>query len=165
MIKKITLSLTAIAMAAFTMPTAISAAYGAAGCGLGAIVFGAKPGIVQVLAATTNGTFASQTFGITTGTSECGGGLVKVEAEQKVYAYNNFNQLQKEIAQGKGERLQTMAYLMGCNAESLNGFSAVAQKNYSTIFAGETTNSDVMLERLRASVKADATLASQCSAL
>ncbi|HRP68322.1 MAG TPA: DUF3015 domain-containing protein [Turneriella sp.] len=163
--KKISLSLAAVAAVAFAVPTAISAAYGAAGCGLGAIVFGSKPGIVQVLAATTNGTFASQTFGITTGTSECGGGLVKVEAEQKVYAYNNFNQLQKEIAQGKGERLQTMAYLMGCNAESLNGFTTVAQKSYSTIFADKSTNSDMMLERLRTSVKADATLASQCSAL
>ena len=48
--------------------------YGDAGCGLGSILFGAKPGFVQVFAATTNGTFGSQTFGITTGTSNCGGG-------------------------------------------------------------------------------------------
>src|SRR6266571_3742686 len=42
--------------------------YGAAGCGLGSMVFGNQPGGVQVLAATTNAT-GIQTFGITTGTS------------------------------------------------------------------------------------------------
>ena len=43
--------------------------YGTAGCGLGSLVFGNQKGIVQIFAATTNGLFGSQTFGITTGTS------------------------------------------------------------------------------------------------
>ena len=37
-------------------------AYGTAGCGLGSLVFGNQAGAVQILAATTNGTFASQTL-------------------------------------------------------------------------------------------------------
>lgn len=164
--KTLSLSLAAVAVLALTAPTAISAGgYGSAGCGLGAVVFGSKPGMIQVLAATTNGTFASQTFGITTGTSECGGGMVKVQSEQKIYAYNNFGQLQKEIAQGRGERLQTLAFLMGCNAKSVEGFSTLAQKNYGTIFAGESTDSEVMLDRMRSAAKSDAMLSAQCSAL
>jgi hypothetical protein len=161
------LTLAAASFAAMTLaaPMAISAGYGSAGCGLGAVVFGSKPGMMQILAATTNGTFASQTFGITTGTSECGGGVIKVQSEQKVYAYNNFGQLQKEMAQGKGERLQTLAYLMGCNEKSTTAFAEVAQKNYSQIFSGTSTNSDTMLERVRTAAQADATLSSQCSAL
>jgi hypothetical protein len=164
--KSISISLAFAATLSLAAPMAVSAnGYGAAGCGLGAIVFGSKPGIVQVLAATTNGTFASQTFGITTGTSECGGGAIKVQAEQKVYAYNNFGQLQKEIAQGRGERLQTLAYLMGCNAKTVETFSTVAQKNYSQIFSDKATDSEAMLSRIRTAAQSDAVLASQCSAL
>jgi hypothetical protein len=165
--KKVTGISLAVAFAAtLAVPASVSAGgYGAAGCGLGAVVFGSKPGMIQVLAATTNGTFYSQTFGITTGTSECGGGAIKVEAEQKVYAYNNFTQLQKEIAQGRGERLQTLAYLMGCDSKAVDAFGAAAQKNYSQIFSGKTVDSDVMLERVRSAVQSDAAVASQCSAL
>ena len=79
--KKSTTTLAILFAASMAAPAAISAGgYGSAGCGLGAIVFGSKPGMIQVLAATTNATFYSQTFGITTGTSECGGGVVKVQA-------------------------------------------------------------------------------------
>ncbi len=53
--------------------SAHAAPYGEAGCGLGSMIFGDSPGFVQVLAATTNGCSGSQTFGITTGTSNCGG--------------------------------------------------------------------------------------------
>lgn len=164
--KKLSLSLAAITAVSLAAPMAVSAGgYGAAGCGLGAVVFGSKPGMIQVLAATTNGTFASQTFGITTGTSECGGGAIKVQSEQKIYAYNNFGQLQQEIAQGRGERLQTLAYLMGCDSKAVDAFGAAAQKNYSQIFSGKTVDSDVMLERVRSAVQSDAAVASQCSAL
>jgi len=46
--------------------------YGMAGCGLGSIAFGNDQTMFkQVLAATTNGTFGTQTFGITSGTSNC----------------------------------------------------------------------------------------------
>ena len=39
--------------------------YGLAGCGLGSMLIGSKPGIVQIFASTTNGSFGTQTFGIT----------------------------------------------------------------------------------------------------
>jgi hypothetical protein len=42
------------------------------GCGLGTIVFEGQNGLVsQTFAVTTNGTFGNQTFGITSGTSNC----------------------------------------------------------------------------------------------
>jgi len=44
--------------------------YGMAGCGIGSIVFADKPGMIQIIAATLNGTAGSQTFGITSGTSK-----------------------------------------------------------------------------------------------
>ena len=45
--------------------------YGMAGCGLGSILFGAKPGKIQILSGTTNGIYGNQTFGISSGTSNC----------------------------------------------------------------------------------------------
>src|SRR5512137_902647 len=49
-----------------------SGGYGAAGCGLGSMAFNKQPGIFQILAATTNSLTGTQTFGITSGTSNCG---------------------------------------------------------------------------------------------
>ncbi|HMX95743.1 MAG TPA: DUF3015 family protein, partial [Elusimicrobiota bacterium] len=43
------------------------------GCGLGYVLFGNNDNtpVMQILAATTNGTSANQTFGMTSGTSGC----------------------------------------------------------------------------------------------
>ena len=57
--------------------------YGMAGCGLGSLLFGNdNTTLMQILAATTNGLFGSQTFGITSGTSNCTAGLVTPTTRQ-----------------------------------------------------------------------------------
>jgi hypothetical protein len=89
--------------------------YGMAGCGLGSMAFGENTKLNQVLAATTNGTFGTQTFGITSGTSNCtSGGVAKIEKETEMFVEVNYDVLQKEISQGKGETLNSFASLMGC---------------------------------------------------
>ncbi|MCB9072358.1 MAG: DUF3015 family protein [Bdellovibrionaceae bacterium] len=52
-------------------PDAKKKGYGLAGCGLGSVLFGAKPGGVQILAYTTNGSAGNQLFGITFGSLNC----------------------------------------------------------------------------------------------
>ncbi|GAB4560832.1 MAG: hypothetical protein Tsb0020_07820 [Haliangiales bacterium] len=87
--------------------------YGAAGCGLGSIIFGSQPGFVQVLAATTNGSFGSQTFGITFGTSNCsasGEGMISTRS----FVESNREVLAKDIARGSGETIATLTTLAGC---------------------------------------------------
>lgn len=135
-----------IAGALFLAPTKkAEAAYGMAGCGLGAIVFGAEPGAIQVVAATLNGTFYSQTFGITTGTSECtDSGVIKAEMEQKVYAYSNFDSLRQDMARGEGETLTSFAYLFGCEASSVDAFSELTQAYFEQIFTEEATPESVV---------------------
>ena len=85
--------------------------YGMAGCGLGSLLFGNDNSkLMQILAATTNGTFASQTFGITSGTSNCvEGGVVKAEREQAAFAEVNFQDLKRNMAAGGGEYLASFS--------------------------------------------------------
>lgn len=115
--------------------------YGAAGCGLGSIVFGNKPGIIQIFAATTNGTFASQTFGITSGTSNCadtGGGAPSAAA----FIETNREALAKDISRGNGETIKNLATLSGCSNSTAVG--ATLQRSFKTIFpSAEVSNTQV----------------------
>src|SRR5881296_3431817 len=88
------------------------------GCGLGKLAwsdFKHQKNIgPQVLMATTNGTFGSQTFGISTGTSGCtNDGKVWAEYKVTMFAEINFENLSQEMAQGRGEHLASLAALMG----------------------------------------------------
>lgn len=114
-----------------TPQQAEAAPYGDAGCGLGSLLFGAQPGLVQVLAATTNGTLGSQTFGITTGTSNCGlsGGAAMgarnfVETNRETFA--------KDAARGNGETIATLSTIAGCTDQQAVG--AALQSNFDKVF-------------------------------
>lgn len=111
--------------------------YGTAGCGLGSIVFGNSPGIVQIFAATTNGTFATQTFGITSGTSNCvdGGGGGPTAA---AFIQTNRVALSKEISRGNGETIANLSTLSGCT--DANAVGAELQKNFKVIFPDATVS-------------------------
>lgn len=111
--------------------------YGTAGCGLGSILFGSKPGIVQIFAATTNGTFGTQTFGITSGTSNC------VDSEEPMVGTASFIQtnrevLAKDISRGSGETIVTLTTLAGCRDSRVVG--RTLQARFQAIFPGPTTS-------------------------
>ena len=162
--KKIFGIITATALVSAFMPIS-AAGYGAAGCGLGSLVLGSKPGFMQVFAATTNGTFGSQTFGITTGTSNCGGGMLsQAHTEQKIYAYNNFDSLKSDMAKGEGERLNNLASLMGCSSEVAPRLGNVTQSNFDTIYTSDA-NAETVLMRVKSLAATDATLNNSCSLL
>ena len=109
---------------------AFAGGYGTAGCGLGSMIIGSTGGIVQVFAATTNGTSGSQTFGISFGTSNCGGGGAAPTV--KGYIEANRESLANDISRGNGETLNNLSHLMGCAKTSAIG--PVLQKNYKQIF-------------------------------
>lgn len=85
--------------------------YGMAGCGLGSIVFGDKPGMIQVVAATLNGT-GVQTFGISTGTSNCSEGGIMARANQFIEV--NKVALENDLARGTGESIASLGQVLGC---------------------------------------------------
>src|SRR5512147_2819777 len=104
--------------------------YGTAGCGLGAMAFGDQKGGIQIIAATTNSLFGTQTFGITSGTSNCGesmlarGTLDFVEANRVVLA--------KDVARGEGEAIGALTVLNRCADSRKVG--AALQARFGVIF-------------------------------
>ncbi len=131
-----------------------SGQYGAAGCGLGSLVFGNQPGAVQILTATTNGTFGSQTFGITSGTSNCGGGLIAQNTRNFVEA--NREALAKDMSRGQGETIGALTFMAGCKSSSDVG--ARLQSSFSTIIPSEQATADEIAEKLLQTLKADQAL-------
>lgn len=155
----------AAAASLFLLPMSVFAAgYGAAGCGLGSELMGSKPGSSQVFAATTNGTLGNQTFGITSGTLNCGDhGLIKKSKEREVFAQENYTSLVKEMAQGKGENLYTLASLYQCPAGNHQEFGAMVQAKFDSLVASDQTTSTELLSQLENQLTRHPTLASSCN--
>lgn len=131
------------------------ASAGDAGCGLGSLVFKNNSKVEQVLAATTNGTFGSQTFGITTGTSNCSASnIVMNEKEIQYFAEANQSDLTREMAQGNGEKLSTLAALYGCNGQQKAKFAKMTQSSYSKIVNQKNISATDMVHNLNTQVAA-----------
>jgi hypothetical protein len=118
------------------------------GCGLGSLVIKNQNTVVlQVLAATTNGTSGNQTFGITSGTSNCDkpSNFVSNDKLNKFVA-ENMDELALDISAGHGETLETVAKLM--NVENSEAFSAKLQANFSNIYSSENVTSATVIDSI-----------------
>jgi hypothetical protein len=137
---------------------AVAAPYGTAGCGLGAVLLGDKPGAIQILAATLNGSFGSQTFGITTGTLNCGPAAAEqVTQRTQVFVEANREVLAKDISRGQGETIVNLAAIAGCgNADAVG---ATLQGKFGTIFPSEQTPSTEVTKSLLETLKSEPSLA------
>lgn len=142
--------------ALLVLPMVVMAANGnhpMAGCGLGYLLLSHDDNSkgMQILGATTNGTFGSQTFGITSGTSGCTeDGAVKLAKATEVFASVNLQSLRQEIAQGSGEYVQTFASLLGASDEkNMVGF---LQSQYGVLFPKADTSAEEMLSSLSLSL-------------
>ncbi|MBI5232857.1 MAG: DUF3015 family protein [Deltaproteobacteria bacterium] len=123
------------------------------GCGLGEVALeGADETLmVQVLAATTNGTFGNQTFGITSGTSNCKQPTRVVSSERlNEFVAGNMDTLAKDMARGQGEALSTLAELMAVSHENRAEFYATLQANFSKVFTSESVESADVIDNIAA---------------
>jgi len=134
-------------------------AYGQAGCGLGSVLFGSKPGFVQVFAATTNYSLGTQIFGITSGTSNCGATSGAIAA--KSFIESNRTAFAKDVSRGSGETIANLTTLGGCADRQRVGEHL--QRNFKTIFPGTTASDTDVSAAAITSLKSDKTLA--CSQL
>ncbi|MFP3874091.1 MAG: DUF3015 domain-containing protein [Thiohalophilus sp.] len=130
------------------------------GCGLGSMVFEGKSGIPeQVLAATTNGTFGNQTFGISSGTLGCAqDGVVQKYAAAEAFTGANMEKLARDMSVGEGEALETMAELMGIADEHKASFFQASKDNFSEIFSSENVTSEEVLSSLNTVMASDQVL-------
>jgi len=110
------------------------------GCGLGTMLFKNNAdgsSLLQAFQATTNGTFGNQTFGVTSGTSECRQPAKFVKNDRvNEFVFANLDNLAKDIANGKGETLETLAELMGVPAAERDGFARNLKTHFAEIFPG-----------------------------
>lgn len=125
-----------------TGAAAVARGYGQAGCGLGSLVFGSQKGPVQILAATLNAT-GFQTFGMTSGTSNCKAVFGR-DATDFIDA--NKMTLAKELARGEGESIETLAAIYRCQNTSEVG--AVLRSNYQEIFSAPDKHSAAINESI-----------------
>jgi len=134
-------------------------------CGWGAKLFDGQSGVApQVLAVTTNGTFGNQTFGITSGTSGCTqDGAVKSNWRTALFIDGNRDALARDMSVGSGEALDSLAHLMGVEAQDRVAFNRAAKDNMARIFAKDATPE--IMAALRQVLADDAQLARYTTAL
>jgi len=111
------------------------------GCGLGTVLLEGKSDnstLFQAFQATTNGTSGTQTFGITSGTSECKTNSKFVQNEKLIhFVQANMDNLAKDIAMGKGETLDTFAEMLNVDPSRTAEFNATLQANFDKIYTSE----------------------------
>jgi len=126
------------------------------GCGLGKLAWldygGQKQIAPQVMMATTNGTFGSQTFGISSGTSGCANDGVIMKNKHINMASRAFESLAEEMAQGRGEHLASLAALLGVPEEAQPEFFALVQEKYTILVGSDDTTAVTMLQALQAAM-------------
>ena len=128
--------------------------YGSAGCGLGSMAFGNQPGAIQILAATTNGLFGNQTFGITSGTSNCGTSVFAQGTKNFVDA--NREAVAKDISRGEGEAIGALTVINSC--QDSHAVGTALQKNFKAIFPSESASNEQVTTAILDTLLADKSL-------
>ena len=119
----------------FAASSAIYAAnYQAQGCGLGSTIWTDGGSLMhQVLGTTTNGSTGNNTFGMTSGTSNCE--LDSSSSAKAIFIEANKVALANDISRGQGETMAALVRMYGC--QNIGTAGSVLQKNFSKIFAEE----------------------------
>lgn len=125
------------------------------GCGLGSMAWRGQSGPApQVLAVTTNGTFGSQTFGITFGTSGCDtNGRISGGTQKMVFNFieNNMEQYALDASRGEGETLETLAGIL--NVEKTE-FAKKSQQHFAAIFPNGNVDAVYVTKQIFAMLQA-----------
>ena len=118
------------------------------GCGLGSKVITKQDSVLmQVFAATTNGTSGNQTFGITSGTSGCAKPAKFVSNDKaNEFVASNMDTLALDISNGQGEALSTLATLL--NVSNKDTFASILQANFDKIYTSENVSSANVIDNI-----------------
>lgn len=134
------------------------------GCGLGWQITQKRTMFATTTRGTTNG-FVPPTFGMTSGTIGCAQHpLAKKDLPAAAYAFNNYEPLSFEMAQGSGEYLAAFARTLGCEDAVQAEFGRTMQENFSSIMGNENTTAVEMFHNVKNQVRQNPALASGCRA-
>lgn len=135
-----------------------------AGCGAGSMLISKNSKLLQLFAVTTNHSFWSQEFGITSGTSGCSAsGLVMTDKESQYFVEVNQQDLTRQMAQGQGEKLETLGVLQGCKSpEAKLAFAKTTQQSFSQIVTSEEISAIEFVSNLKQVTKSNEDLAKIC---
>lgn len=133
--------------------------YGMGGCGLGSMVFADKKDDTtsQILAVTTNG-LATNTFAISTGTSNC---VTATERTAKIknFIEANYDSLITDMAKGQGDSVATLSGFYGCSSDAF----ATAVKNNYEVVTPKTENAVQMMVNINNVISESQALRANCS--
>lgn len=137
MLKKMTLG--CLLVAGSVLGSTAALADNDVGCGVGTTIWQGQAGVgPKILAATTNGLFFNQLFGITFGTLGCSG-KGTVTAQVVTFTNDNAESLARDMAVGEGESLNVLAELLNIKAEDKAHFFAVSKANFADIYASDNS--------------------------
>lgn len=131
--------------------------YGSAGCGLGSVLFKNQTGLIQISASITNVTTGSQTFGISTGTSNC----EPTYANETSVTFIEINRvkLEKDISRGGGETLVHFSKSIGCENSELLGNRL--QLKFTEVFK-ESSDAYIIKNNIDSIIQSDQELRMNC---
>jgi hypothetical protein len=134
------------------------------GCGLGSLIWKDNSIVSALFRMTTNQSFSSQLFGITSGTSGCSQhSIVKRDMAPVYYAEANIEELKVEMAQGKGEYVSIFADALGCPETLKPEFSKMTKEKYETIFPKSDVSPIQMLDNVKKMMKEAPALSGRCT--
>lgn len=127
------------------------------GCGWGSQLWKGDTGLfAHTSAGTTNSSSSNPLLGLLSGTSGCENpGVVKNDFQQKMFVAQNLDDLAKDVAQGSGDHLNSMANLMGIEEGDKGQFYKLAQANYGSIFKSSDSDYNDVLAALNGVMASD----------
>lgn len=130
------------------------------GCGLGETIWKGQSGLMpHISAATTNGT-GSQSLAILSGTLGCNqDAVVYKEMEKEAFVAFNADDLAKDVAQGNGSYLASLASMIGIEKKDEAEFFSLTQDNYESIFQANNGAYQNVLAAIDTAMASDARFA------
>lgn len=118
--------------------------YGMSGCGLGSVLFGESENRGgQILSSTTNGLYSNNTFGMSSGSSNCipekSARTAEVKKNMNMFIDANKEALANDIVKRDGETILALGEIVGC--KDTNYLGTKLQSRYGIIYDKNDSNS------------------------
>lgn len=153
----------------FTSSTSFAALLGESGnerCGVGSMIFKGGQSISSQYSENLTNLSLGETFSVTTGTSGCSNsGFTMVPQEELFYANANYEELQIEMSQGKGEILSGLAETMGCENISNVEFARFAKANFNKFKNSNSTTPNEFISNFRNEARHNEVISKNCRSM